>query len=237
MEAGTSLLFESLSGFQATLFRHLGIPRAARPLSTALRHGLAPVCTQTTPQHAEPLPAFRSGRYLYKPVMEQTCCPLYTIRLDAPDFRPSRSQKRVLKVWRDFLQHDKRPKERVHGANHSVDAQPGRSYAGPRRAKKPTPRRTTERLEAGQKAREVRRWRAELRLKEKGVDLEQVSILQSGLFSFFSDSITCSAHRTSYLLNFGFSTKWSARPRRKRVAGHSSLSSSNGAPTSSTHCR
>jgi arginyl-tRNA--protein-N-Asp/Glu arginylyltransferase len=37
----------------------------------------------------------RSGCYLYKPEMEKTCCPSYTIRLKASDFVPSKEQQRV----------------------------------------------------------------------------------------------------------------------------------------------
>ncbi|KAL3075338.1 hypothetical protein niasHS_014504 [Heterodera schachtii] len=54
----------------------------------------------------------RSGRFLYKPLMDRTCCPQYTIRLDVHKFRLSRTQKRVLRTMRDFLRTDQRPKER-----------------------------------------------------------------------------------------------------------------------------
>eukprot|EP00058_Branchiostoma_floridae_P013548 XP_002599036.1 hypothetical protein BRAFLDRAFT_104268 [Branchiostoma floridae] len=39
----------------------------------------------------------RSGKYVYKPTMDQTCCPQYTIKCAALQFRPSRSQKKVIK--------------------------------------------------------------------------------------------------------------------------------------------
>nr|KAJ3419993.1 Arginyl-tRNA--protein transferase 1 [Polyrhizophydium stewartii] len=45
----------------------------------------------------------RSGQYLYKPAMHQTCCPAYTIRLDATRFQPTRSQKKVARKMRRFL--------------------------------------------------------------------------------------------------------------------------------------
>ncbi|KAL3077728.1 hypothetical protein niasHT_019196 [Heterodera trifolii] len=54
----------------------------------------------------------RSGRFLYKPLMDRTCCPQYTIRLDVHKFRLSRTQKRVLRTMRDFLRTDQRPKGR-----------------------------------------------------------------------------------------------------------------------------
>jgi arginyl-tRNA--protein-N-Asp/Glu arginylyltransferase len=37
----------------------------------------------------------RSGSFLYKPEMERTCCPSYTIRLRAADFIHSKEQLRV----------------------------------------------------------------------------------------------------------------------------------------------
>lgn len=45
----------------------------------------------------------RSGCYLYKPNMQQTCCPQYPIRLDVHKFQPNKAQKRVLKKWDRFL--------------------------------------------------------------------------------------------------------------------------------------
>ncbi|KAL2549648.1 Arginyl-tRNA--protein transferase 1 [Forsythia ovata] len=45
----------------------------------------------------------RSGSFLYKPEMEKTCCPSYTIRLKASDFIPSKEQIRVSKRMQRFL--------------------------------------------------------------------------------------------------------------------------------------
>ncbi|KAI8031619.1 Arginyl-tRNA--protein transferase 1 [Camellia lanceoleosa] len=45
----------------------------------------------------------RSGSFLYKPEMESTCCPSYTIRLKASDFVPSKEQLRVSKRMQRFL--------------------------------------------------------------------------------------------------------------------------------------
>ncbi|KAK9159052.1 hypothetical protein Scep_005626 [Stephania cephalantha] len=46
----------------------------------------------------------RSGVFLYKPEMERTCCPSYTIRLKACDFIPSKEQTRVTKKMQRFLE-------------------------------------------------------------------------------------------------------------------------------------
>jgi len=45
----------------------------------------------------------RSGRYVYKPIMDKTCCPLYTIRCESDKFQPTKSQKKVAKKVRNFL--------------------------------------------------------------------------------------------------------------------------------------
>ncbi|XP_039191190.1 arginyl-tRNA--protein transferase 1 isoform X1 [Crotalus tigris] len=45
----------------------------------------------------------RSGKYVYKPTMNRTCCPQYTIRCQVLHFQPSKSQKKVLKKMLKFL--------------------------------------------------------------------------------------------------------------------------------------
>ncbi|KAJ3694018.1 hypothetical protein LUZ60_009498 [Juncus effusus] len=45
----------------------------------------------------------RSGCYVYKPEMDKTCCPQYTIRLKAADFKPSKEQDRVLRRMQRYL--------------------------------------------------------------------------------------------------------------------------------------
>ncbi|XP_064000306.1 arginyl-tRNA--protein transferase 1 isoform X1 [Pogoniulus pusillus] len=45
----------------------------------------------------------RSGKYVYKPIMNQTCCPQYTIRCQALHFQTSKSHKKVLKKMLKFL--------------------------------------------------------------------------------------------------------------------------------------
>ncbi|KAI1236146.1 hypothetical protein IHE44_0001420 [Lamprotornis superbus] len=44
-----------------------------------------------------------SGKYIYKPIMNQTCCPQYTIRCRALCFQASKSHKKVLKKMLKFL--------------------------------------------------------------------------------------------------------------------------------------
>ncbi|XP_075279971.1 arginyl-tRNA--protein transferase 1 isoform X1 [Opisthocomus hoazin] len=45
----------------------------------------------------------RSGKYVYKPIMNQTCCPQYTIRCQALHFQSSKSHKKVLKKMLKFI--------------------------------------------------------------------------------------------------------------------------------------
>ncbi|XP_058043262.1 arginyl-tRNA--protein transferase 1 isoform X8 [Ahaetulla prasina] len=52
----------------------------------------------------------RSGKYVYKPTMNQTCCPQYTVRCQALHFQPSKSHKKVLKKMLKFLIKGERSK-------------------------------------------------------------------------------------------------------------------------------
>lgn len=45
----------------------------------------------------------RSGKYCYKPVMHETCCPQYTIRCDISNVKLSKSQKKVIKRFNRYL--------------------------------------------------------------------------------------------------------------------------------------
>ncbi|PHU13920.1 Arginyl-tRNA--protein transferase 2 [Capsicum chinense] len=67
----------------------------------------------------------RSGCFLYKPEMEKTCCPSYTIRLKASDFAPSTEQRRVLKRMQRFLDGtlDKSSDDLMDATDTSGDAQ------------------------------------------------------------------------------------------------------------------
>ncbi|XP_076669911.1 arginyltransferase 1 isoform X1 [Andrena cerasifolii] len=47
----------------------------------------------------------RSGYYCYKPIMDRTCCPMYTIKCEALQFKISKSQKKVLKRMAKFLKN------------------------------------------------------------------------------------------------------------------------------------
>ncbi|GKC29141.1 acyl-CoA N-acyltransferase [Tanacetum coccineum] len=58
----------------------------------------------------------RTGSSLWKPEMEKTCCPSYTIRLKATDFVPSKAQVQVSKRMQRFLDGSlnvKKPDEQI----------------------------------------------------------------------------------------------------------------------------
>nr|GFA64063.1 acyl-CoA N-acyltransferase [Tanacetum cinerariifolium] len=58
----------------------------------------------------------RTGSSLWKPEMEKTCCPSYTIRLQASDFVPSKAQVQVSKRMQRFLDGSlnvKKPDEQI----------------------------------------------------------------------------------------------------------------------------
>lgn len=45
----------------------------------------------------------RSGKYCYKPTLNMTCCPMYTIRCQALKFKATKSQKKILKKFNKHL--------------------------------------------------------------------------------------------------------------------------------------
>ncbi|KAK2466134.1 hypothetical protein APHAL10511_001776 [Amanita phalloides] len=63
----------------------------------------------------------RSGAWCYKPDLRCSCCPQYTIRLDALAFRPSKSQRKVVNRWNRFLLQGK------DAETMDVDAEPKKS--------------------------------------------------------------------------------------------------------------
>ncbi|XP_029031539.1 arginyl-tRNA--protein transferase 1 isoform X5 [Betta splendens] len=57
----------------------------------------------------------RSGKYVYKPIMNKTCCPQYTIRCHALKFQPSKSHKKILKKMSKFISKGELPKGQSDG--------------------------------------------------------------------------------------------------------------------------
>lgn len=67
----------------------------------------------------------RSGQYCYKPTMDKTCCPMYTIKCQAPSFHPSKSHKKVIKKFNNFVLFGKRP-----GSSAMSEGSPDKSSMG-----------------------------------------------------------------------------------------------------------
>uniref|UniRef100_A0A3Q2YYR9 Arginyl-tRNA--protein transferase 1 n=1 Tax=Hippocampus comes TaxID=109280 RepID=A0A3Q2YYR9_HIPCM len=57
----------------------------------------------------------RSGKYVYKPIMNKTCCPQYTIRCHAAKFQPTKSHKKILKKINKYICKGVLPKESEPG--------------------------------------------------------------------------------------------------------------------------
>uniref|UniRef100_A0AAY4E080 Arginyl-tRNA--protein transferase 1 n=1 Tax=Denticeps clupeoides TaxID=299321 RepID=A0AAY4E080_9TELE len=51
----------------------------------------------------------RSGKYVYKPIMNKTCCPQYTIRCHVLNFQPSKTHKKIMKKMTKFLSKGEMP--------------------------------------------------------------------------------------------------------------------------------
>lgn len=61
----------------------------------------------------------RSGKYCYRAVNKVTCCPLYTIKCEALNFKLSKSHKKILKRMSRFLKDGR--KSMVDGNDKSPD--------------------------------------------------------------------------------------------------------------------
>ncbi|KAJ7276276.1 arginine-tRNA-protein transferase [Mycena haematopus] len=51
----------------------------------------------------------RSGTWCYKPNLEASCCPSYTIKLDADNFNPPKGQRKLIHRWNRFILHGNKP--------------------------------------------------------------------------------------------------------------------------------
>ncbi|VDK50780.1 unnamed protein product [Cylicostephanus goldi] len=118
----------------------------------------------------------RSGKYIYKPTMEKTCCPQYTIRLDSTKFVLSKSQRKVLRHMNEFLKNDVKPKVSVR-EEAPMEAHPASSSSISE--KKPqekgdVPSKRDKSENPVQKKKEMRRQRCFERWKAKGLNVEEM---------------------------------------------------------------
>ena len=63
----------------------------------------------------------RSGKFCYKSVLDKICCPTFAIRCEALNFKPSRSQRKVIKRFNDFIYHGIKPKSYDKESSNSND--------------------------------------------------------------------------------------------------------------------
>ncbi|CAG8202790.1 unnamed protein product [Penicillium olsonii] len=93
---------------ELSLFRPLGYQRNSCGYCKA-KDGSASYYTTSTsvhPEHYEDLINNgwrRSGSLYYKQNLLQSCCPHYTLRLEAADYRPRRDQRKAINKWNKFI--------------------------------------------------------------------------------------------------------------------------------------
>ncbi|KAH8355335.1 hypothetical protein KR093_011252 [Drosophila rubida] len=63
----------------------------------------------------------RCGNYCYKPQNDVTCCPCYTIKCDALEFKLTKSNKRILRRMNKFLRDGKRDSSEQHQQSKNND--------------------------------------------------------------------------------------------------------------------
>ncbi|RCN40472.1 Arginine-tRNA-protein transferase [Ancylostoma caninum] len=119
----------------------------------------------------------RSGKYIYKPTMERTCCPQYTIRLDSTKFILSRSQRRVLRQMNEFLKNDVRPRSSVR-EEQPMETVAASSSTAPQQKPHDGSNNSSKKVDKTdnpvQKKKEMRRQRCFARWREKGLDVEEM---------------------------------------------------------------
>ncbi|KAF9382875.1 Arginyl-tRNA--protein transferase 1 [Podila verticillata] len=64
----------------------------------------------------------RSGRYLYKPNLRDSCCPQYTIRMKANEFEASKHQRQIVNRFNHFIQEGDENLEKDIAARQNEDA-------------------------------------------------------------------------------------------------------------------
>ncbi|KAF9006483.1 arginine-tRNA-protein transferase [Cyathus striatus] len=62
----------------------------------------------------------RSGTYCYKPDLRRSCCPQYTIKLDALEFKPSKSQRKQINRWNRHVIYGRKGDQMHVDGKHSV---------------------------------------------------------------------------------------------------------------------
>ncbi|CAG2164797.1 unnamed protein product, partial [Oppiella nova] len=71
------------------------------------------------------------GKYCYKPVLERTCCPMYTIRCDALNFKLRKSHKKVIKKLNGFIISGEKSSKRIESEIQVKDVMDNRPQVKP----------------------------------------------------------------------------------------------------------
>lgn len=75
----------------------------------------------------------RSGQYCYRPKNIDTCCPMYTIKNDALNFKLTRSHKKILKKMNKFLRDGSKDKNygQIHeaGTREAHEQKPAKEHS------------------------------------------------------------------------------------------------------------
>uniref|UniRef100_A0A0K0G156 Arginyl-tRNA--protein transferase 1 n=1 Tax=Strongyloides venezuelensis TaxID=75913 RepID=A0A0K0G156_STRVS len=110
----------------------------------------------------------RSGNYLYKPIMDKTCCPQYTIRLNLDKFILSKSHKKVFKNIKHFLQVGECKTRILNEDNISLPIKKAKNNS-----EAETKEESIDKSRKMSKKKNIRRERALEKLKSKGIDIEE----------------------------------------------------------------
>lgn len=112
---------------------------STRCVHTANCHGAVatPCCAWAWANHLLRRGWRRSGRYLYRPDHEHTCCQLTSIRLPVHRFRPSRAQHRLWTSWQRYAAGTAPVPMAQHGAGEPAQ-RPAPGAQVPRLAEPPT---------------------------------------------------------------------------------------------------
>ncbi|KAG7174311.1 arginyl-tRNA--protein transferase 1-like isoform X3 [Homarus americanus] len=74
----------------------------------------------------------RSGKYCYKPTMNKTCCPMYTIKCDALELKLSKSQKKILKRMHRYLSYGDMKEDQTIGSDSSTSTMGNSEFVTPK---------------------------------------------------------------------------------------------------------
>jgi arginine-tRNA-protein transferase len=104
--------------------------------ATFKSHGMsAHACSVEDYQHLIDRGWRRSGNWMYQPVLDDTCCPPYTVRLDVNEFTPTKSQKKVERRFTAYLEGRIDERGAPISREGDVKAPPGRTDGGGRRSR------------------------------------------------------------------------------------------------------